>query len=338
MKQAELKKKLISNDKELKMLKKVDLNKIGDHYESRSYRLVSRGVNLLLDSFFYFKKRKGEIVAGGATFFTLLSIVPVLLLAISVLGLVLSDVDQSKSFVLNFMSENIPSMAPWIMKSLEAIVDQQLKASSGINLLNTLVLVYSIMGVIGALMFGLKQVAGVESKGGFYLEDLKTFSLGVAVSAFMLSLLALSNRGISLALLAPDQGAWRNTVVKLLDSQMLLVLMSLGFFTSFYKIAAPMKASWKQSSLGATAFVGCFIAGKSFYWIYLLYAKESLSQNWGNFYSLFIAVFWVYFLMCSFFYGASVAYVDGRTVYGENKKEGDLPPELMIPKTEDNAA
>ena len=37
------------------------------------------------------------------TFFTLLSIVPVLLLAISVLGLVLGAVDQSKSFVLNFM-------------------------------------------------------------------------------------------------------------------------------------------------------------------------------------------------------------------------------------------
>lgn len=320
------------------MIKKVDLNKLGDHYESKSYRLVSKGVNLLLDSFFYFKKRKGEIVAGGATFFTLLSIVPVLLLAISVLGLVLGDVDQSKNFVLNFMSENIPSMAPWIMKSLDAIVDQQLKASSGINVLNTLVLVYSIMGVIGALMFGLKQVAGVESKGGFYLEDLKTFSLGVAVSAFMLSLLALSNRGISLAILAPDQGAWRSSVIKLLDSQLLLVMLSLGFFTSFYKIAAPTRATWKQSSLGAGAFVGCFIAGKSFYWIYLLYAKESLSQNWGNFYSLFIAVFWIYFLMCSFFYGASVAYVDGRSVYGDKKVIPDVPPELKLPSTEEHAA
>lgn len=307
------------------MKRKFDIAKLGDQYESKSYKIVSRAMNLLLDSFFYFKKRKGEILAGAATFFALLSVVPVLLLAISVLGLVLGDVDQSKSFVLSFLSENVPSIAPWILKSLEAIIDQQLKASSGINFLNTGVLIYSIMGVIGGLMFGLKQVAGIEGKGGFYLEDFKTFLLGVAVAGFMFSLLALSNKGISLALLAPNEGTWKLGVRKILDYQLLQVVVSLGFFTCFYKVAAPTKTTWHHCLFGASTFVGCFLIGKSFYWIYLLYAKESLSQNWGNFYTLFIAVFWVYFLMCSFFYGASVAYVDGRYVYGLNE-EVESPP------------
>lgn len=319
------------------MKRKIDIIKLGDQYESKSYKLVSKGMNLLLDSFFYFKKRKGEILAGAATFFALLSVVPVLLLAISVLGMVLGNVDQSKEFVLHFMNENIPSMAPWILNSLEAIVDQQLKTSSGINILNTLVLVYSIMGVIGGLMFGLKQIAGVEGKGGFYLEDMKTFGLGLLVAGFMFTLLALSNRGISLALLAPNEGAFRKAVVKVLDYQFLQVVFSLGFFTFFYKMAAPKRASWKYSFIGASTFVGCFLAGKSFYWIYLLYAKEGLSQNWGNFYTLFIAVFWIYFLMCSFFYGAAVAYVDTRFVYGQNELNGDAPPEINNNQTNEAA-
>ena len=40
-----------------------------------------------------------------------------------------------------------------------------------------------------------------------------------------------------------------------------------------------------------------------------------MGQAYGNFYTLVVAVMWVYFLMCAFFYGASVACVRERELY-----------------------
>jgi membrane protein len=83
--------------------------------------------------------------------------------------------------------------------------------------------------------------------------------------------------------------------------------MSLLFFSFLYKSVIPLKVSIKDSFAGALTFVGCFMAGKSFYWVYHLYSKDGLSQAYGNFYTMVIATFWIYFLMSSFFYGACVA-------------------------------
>jgi membrane protein len=195
------------------------------------------------------------------------------------------------------------------------------------NLLNIVVLIYAIMGVVSALMFGLKTIASEEEKGGFYLSDLRTFGLGFAVSCFLSSLLLISHKPLALSTLAPFPGAWRDALTFMLTSNILPVALCLSFFTLFYKYAAPKKTTLRQGFVGASAFVASFLVGKSFYWVYLLYSKEALAQSWGNFYGIFIAVFWVYFLICSFFYGASVAYVDQLTVYG--RREADQPEEVI---------
>ena len=300
--------------------RRTTISDLGDQMESRSYLAVTKLVNRLLTSFFHFKKRKGEIVAGSATFFTVLSFAPLILLLISAAGMIHGDVGAARDFALTSLKENIPGLAPWILKSFSNIINAQLKSSAGFNFMNSLLVVYACLGVVGSMMFGLRQISKSEAKGGFYIEDIKGLFTGVLVAGFISLLMAFSHKPMMIKMFASGDIAFLNSIAKfIINFNVLPAVTSLAFFTGFYKFATPVKVATKDAFMGASTFVGCFLMGKSFYWMYLLYAKDTLSQSYGNFYTIFVAVFWVYFLMCSFFYGAAVCYGKNRDVYSGMK-------------------
>ena len=301
------------------------ITKLGEGLEQNTHRTIKVVVNRLLDGLFLFKKRKGEMVAGSATFYCMLSFGPVLLLMISLTGYFIGNPVESKEYVLTLVESNVPGLAPWIIESVSKIIDGQLK-NPGFNFVNTGLLLYACLGVISSLMFGLNTIAKKQSRGGFLVEDLRSMGIGLVVSTFIFSLLALSNKAFMMSLLNSDSEAVNSFTKFILGGSFLPALLSLGFFTAFYKLAAPISVRWRDSLTGAAAFVGCFMAGKSFYWVYLLYSKESMTQSYGNFYTLIIAVLWVYFLNCSFFYGAAVSYLK----YQKKPVEAQAPKPMPV--------
>jgi membrane protein len=297
------------------MEKKSDLQSWGDNAEIKSFILIKRMMNRLLDGFFHFKKRKGEIVAGSATFFSLLSFGPILLTLITLSGFFFPTPDEAKNFVLGAINNNFPNLAPWIFKSISQIVSTQLKGDTGFSFLNFFVLVYASLGVISSLHFGLKTISKEESSGGFLLDDMRSLIAGVSVALFMGGFLMLSSPNILKGWLYTSNASWNDFSDTLIAYNILPALCSLGFFTFYYQWSTPKSISLKESFYGASTFVATFMVGKSFYWVYHLYTKDTLSQSYGNFYTLVVAVLWVYYLMCAFFYGASVACVREREIY-----------------------
>ncbi|WP_127716920.1 YihY/virulence factor BrkB family protein [Halobacteriovorax sp. HLS] len=316
---------------------------IGKNYESYSYKLTSAIVSKLLNGFFLFKKRKGEILAGATTFFAVLSLIPSLLLFISILGFVTGDVAQSKAIVLETLNSNIPHLAPWILKSISSIVEGQLNSSTSANLMNIAFLGYSLIGLVSAFMYGVRTIGKKEAKGGFIIEDIKSFSIGSIMTFFMGVLLIISNKTLFKMVFFSKAQSLPEVTSFLFDYQVVPVLLSLGFFTLFYRFSNGKKISYSNSFLGAVAFVGCFLAGKSGYWIYLNSSKSELAQNYGNFYTIVMAAVWIYYLVCSFFYGASISNLDEKELYtikpvvGKQSKS-DLPPELPSVAVKENTA
>lgn len=305
--------------------KKPTIHKLGEGFEQTTHKFIRRIVNRLLDGMFHFKKRKGEMVAGSATFYCLLSFCPVLLLLISLTGYFVGSPVESKAYVLSMVENNFPGLAPWIIESVSKIIDGQL-TNPGFNFVNTGLLLYACLGIISSMMFGLNTIARKESRGGFLVEDLRSMGIGVIVSSFIFSIMALSNKTFMMGLLKSDSETMNAVTEFIVGGNFLPALLSLGFFTAFYKLAAPVPVRWRDSLTGASAFVGCFMAGKSFYWIYLLYSKEAMTQSYGNFYTLIIAVIWVYFLNCSFFYGAAVSYLK----YQKKPVEAQAPKPMPV--------
>jgi membrane protein len=272
-------------------------------------------MNRLLDGFFHFKKRKGEIVAGSATFFSLLSFGPILLCLISFSAFFFKTPMQAKDFVLGAINNNFPNLAPWIMKSIGQIVTTQLQGNTGFSFINFIVLVYASLGVVSSLHFGLKTISRDNTSGGFLLDDAKSLVAGISVASFMGLFFMLSTPNIMKGWLYASNGNWNDFADVLINYNVLPSLAALGFFTFYYQWSTPKSITFKESFYGAMTFVATFMVGKSFYWVYHLYTKDTLSQSYGNFYTLVVAVLWVYYLMCAFFYGASVACVREQEIY-----------------------
>lgn len=292
-----------------------DYNELGNTAEVHSFILIKRVVNRLLDGFFHFKKRKGEIVAGSATFFCLISFGPILLWMISLAGIFFTNPIEARDFVLNVVENNVPNLAPWILESIKNIVTTQLKGNTGFSFINFLVLVYSSLGIVTSLYFGVNTISKSESKGGFFIEDVRSMGMGLSVAFFMAGFMALSHKPFMKACLIGEYETLNSISLFFINYNLIPALFSLGFFTFFYQWSTPERINLKKSFYGACSFVACFAMGKSFYWIYHLYTKDTMGQAYGNFYTLVVAVLWVYFLMCAFFFGASVSCVREKELY-----------------------
>ena len=290
-------------------------NNWGNSAEVRSFVAVKRMVNRLLDGFFHFKKRKGEVVAGSATFYSLISFGPILLWMISLAGLFYTNNEDARDFVLGVVKNNVPNLAPWILDSIKKIVTTQLEGGAGFSFINFLVLLYSSLGLVTSLYFGINTIAKSESKGGFFIEDIRSMGMGLSVAFFMGGFMMLSHRPFMINWMTGEHQALNDVAMFFIDYNIIPAVFSLGFFTFYYQWSTPVDITPKESFYGAATFVACFAVGKSFYWIYHLYTKDSLNQAYGNFYTLVVAVLWVYFLMCAFFYGASVACVREHEIY-----------------------
>ncbi len=293
---------------------------LGNRYENRGHRLLLHVAVRLINGFFHFKKKKGDLVAGCATFFAILSFCPVMLLLISLAGYIVGDVELAKTSVMEGLKGNFPNLAPWILQSIEKIINAQLTTTAGMHLVNLFLLLYSSLGVVASVVFGMDTVSGTESRGGFVIEDFKALFLGAFAYVFMLVLIICANPKI-LSLVMAKQEFWgRGGIMWLSHNNILPVVLSVTFFTIFYKWAPSRVVAFKDALWGAGAFVTCFIIGKSSYWIYLRYSKDELATNFGDFYTMIVAVVWIYFLMGSFFYGACVAYMNRPVKIVEEEK------------------
>ncbi len=312
--------------------KKNALEKFGNAYESYGYTTTSNIVSRLLNGFFLFKKRKGEILAGATTFFAILSFCPSIMLMISLLGYMTGDMVSSKAIVLDSIRENIPHMAPWIYKSISSIVEDQLNSKASVNVVNILFLGYSLLGLVSAFMYGTKTIAQKKTHGGFLVDDLRSFFVGTAVSSFLMFLLVSTNPTLLKMTLFAKGSPFPQELLPIFNYQILPVAASLGFFTLFYKFTAGHKIPIKNAFIGASTFVSCFLIGKSFHWIYIKMTKADLAVSYGNFYTLVVAVLWMYFITCSFFFGASVANVRKRDLHAA--RHGSSKLELQEENTE----
>ncbi len=271
----------------------------GERYEARGYELLIKLFSRLIRGLFTFKTRKGEILAASATFFLLISFCPLLLLLITIYAKCIGDVDLAHQHVMATLKNSIPHMAPWIMRSIEKILSNQL-SNNNINWINLAIIAYACLGFSSSIIYGINSLSGTKSKGGFIVEELKSIMGGVLIGSFMLGLMVLNSYGVHNLQNSFMQG--------LLQYNILQSALSLIFFSLFYKYMTPIPIRGLDAILGATCFVALFLLGKSFYWIYLHYFQTDLANNFGNFYTLVIVFIWIYYLICSFYFAAGVVY------------------------------
>lgn len=292
--------------KKIKNLDRDTLLNSSERYENAYYEFLRNIIDRLVSGFFIFKTRKGELLAGASTFFTIMSLSPLLLLIITFYGKVVGDVDKAYFEVMNGIKENIPHLAPWIIQSIEKIIKTQLSKDS-LNWANMLLLLYTGAGLSGTLVFGMNNIADVRQKGGWLVETFKSLVSATFITSFIIIAMAVSFQKDLIIQLFRDIPVMSFLVQYVSKSFVQVVLFSI-LFTLYFKYITPKNIRISDGIYGAAATILSFLAAKSFYWVYLHYMKSDLQMSFGNFYTIIIAVLFIYFMICSFFFGASVAY------------------------------
>ena len=294
--------------------------------ESATYLKMSKYLNQIFRGLYVFRVRRGDVVSASVTFFAMMGFFPILFLLISLYAKIVGDPTIAFNHLVTGIKTAIPELAPWILKSIKTILKGYLSNTTSSNIINIVLLIFVWIEFSKSLIFGINTISKREISVNI-LEDLKSLFGGVLLSLYMLLILFLISNP-NLLFQSLKDSFLKDLINVAIKFSVVQAIVSLVFFSGFYMWITPVKIRFKDAVMGAVCFVALFVIGKTFYWVYLHYTKSEMISNFGNFYTIIVAVVWVYYLVSSFFIGASIshAYVDLRKM-----EVPPAPPDIKDP-------
>jgi membrane protein len=251
-------------------------------------------------------------LAASLAFYTLLSLAPLVIIAVAVAGLALGD-DAARGQIADELSRVV---GPHAAEGIQSVVASARRPSSGVlgTLIGAITLLVGASGVFGELHLSLNRIWEVQAKSGRgVLGEVKdrflsfTMVLGVAflllVSLVLSTVLSALGRSVASALPGGE------LVWQLVTFGFSFALVT-GLFALIYKYVPDVRILWRDVWAGATMTALLFTAGKSLLGIYL--GKASVGSSYGAAGSLVVLVVWVYYSAQILFLGAELTQVWAR--------------------------
>jgi membrane protein len=248
-------------------------------------------------------------LAAALAYYTLLSIAPLLIIAVALVGLAFGD-EAARAGISSEMTAIVGDQAA---QSIQAILKQDRAAEVGIvsSMVGLVVLLLGASGVFGELQAALNTVWEVQAKPGRGIWGLikdRFFSFTMVLGVgFLLLVSLLLSAGLSAVgrflseLLPGGEALWQvlNFVISL--------AVVTGLFALIFKIVPDVKIEWRNVWIGAAMTALLFTLGKFLLGLYL--GKASFASMYGAAGSLVVLVVWVYYSAQILFLGAEFTQV-----------------------------
>lgn len=308
-------------------------------------------MGVLWKSIQVFSHRRGAHLAAASTFYLILSIIPLLLLLVRFVGWILGDALLSEDSVLSLVFEMFPSDLPTVSSDLQRFLDGPLRGAREYTWFNFALLFFAGLSFLASLWSGLFFMSEDRSflKASKHIKGLLLLFVGLVLLGLLFILpgvlhtiaKALQNNRLALFLYENLEGLrplleWMRSDVPefsfLTTSPFFYGPILIFYFAFCYRTFFNFKVYWRESLLASSVFIIFMIAGKSAFWMYFFLVRERLVSNYGNFYSLLVAIVWLYLLMCFFFFGAAMCCV----FTGIHQKEFKAPKKAKESKELDD--
>ncbi len=279
---------------------------------------TDEGTGVLREIFTVLKKTvqewlddKASRLAAALSFYATLSLAPLLLLIVSIVGLVIGE-SETRGVLAQQAQSLVGDSGKTIVDTVFANADH----SSGIlgTIFGFVILAFGATGVVGQIQEALNTVWGVERTTGsgvwnFARKRLISF---VAILAIGLLLLVSLIAGSALSLVGDwiggslGEAQWTLRAFDILFSFVVFSIL----FTFAYKFLPDVKIRWADVWIGGTATAVLFVIGKFLVSIYL--GSKGTASAYGAFGSLVIFLIWVYYSAQVMFFGAEFTQVYAR--------------------------
>jgi membrane protein len=258
-------------------------------------------------SFAEWNKHKAPRLGASLAFYTLLSLAPLLLVLVSIVGIVLGQ-QAAEADIISQVRSLVGSTGA---KAVEALIEGSRNTTDGIiaTVFGVLTLSFGASGVLIELRDALNtiwEVPAPELSGwkwiyGSVKERLFSFALVLAIGFVLIVSLAIST-WISAV------GAWSASVLPAHEAilQVLNFIVSFliitGLFSAIYKFVPDIRLEWRDVIFGGAVTSLLFTLGKLALGAYL--GKASFASTYGAAASIVALIVWVYYSGQIFFMGA----------------------------------
>jgi membrane protein len=278
-------------------------------------------------------KHNAARLAAALAYYTLLSLAPVVVIAISVVGLVLGQ-DAARGHLAGQIAAVV---GPDAARSIEAVIANARAPSRGIvsSAIGVIVLLFGASGVFGELQATLNTIWNVEPKPGRGLKGViqdRFFSFTMVLGvAFLLLVSLIVSAGLSavghlFSTLLPGG----NVVWQILNALISIAVIAL-LFALIFKVVPDIEIKWRDVWLGAFLTAILFSVGKFLLALYL--GRAGMTSSYGAAGSLVALAVWVYYAAQILFLGAEFTQVRARR-RGSHVRPSDnaVPVERTTPK------
>ena len=273
---------------------------------------ASRVLPLLRATFSDWNEDNALRLSAALAYYSIFSIAPLLVIAISIAGLVLGD-DAVRGHLEGQLSQYIGAPAAASVQSLVKSSSNPTKGWIG-TLVGFFVLLLGAAGVFGQLKDALNTIWEVKAKDGagikrFIRERIVSFGM-----VFVIGFLVLTSLLLTTAL-----AAFNGYIEKLMGVPPFVggvLAFSLSFavitvlFAFIFKVLPDARTEWRHVWIGAAATALLFELGKFGLSFYL--GRAGTVSGFGAAGSLVLILLWVYYASCILLFGAEFTQVYAR--------------------------
>ena len=266
--------------------------------EFKSWRGIKFFGKALLDKF---NEHDILTLSAALAFYTALSLAPLLLITLSVVGLL---GENSQAQLLREIRAVLGNQASIAIATIIDSAHNRPKVGGIVGLIGGLILIFSASSVFAQLQFSLNKIWEIEGKlrlgiGGLIHQRL--LSMGMVISLGFLALVSLAVSTVLSFVLTSQGQIWEvaNIVVTL--------LVFSALFASIFKFLPDIQISWRDAFYGGLVTAILFAVGKSLIGIYL--GRSAIGSAYGAAGSLIVLLAWVYYSAVIVFMGAEITRV-----------------------------
>ena len=263
---------------------------------------------LLGESFAVWQRQNGSRLAASLSFYTLLSLTPLLLIVVSIAGLVFGR-QAAQSQLLWQIQQLVGTQGA---NAIQPLLQGARNTTQGVlaTVLGLLTFLFGASGVLVELRNALNTIweaperhrPGMQMIAYLIRERLMTFGLVLSIGFLLIVSLAVNAWIAALGTFSAEYLKGFEGLLQVANSLVSFVVIT-GLFAAIYKILPEVRIEWEDVILGSIVTSLLFTTGKFLIGLYL--GKATFASTYGAAASVVILIVWVYYSAQIFFFGAA---------------------------------
>lgn len=254
-----------------------------------------------------FGAEDASLIAAAISFYVFLTLLPLLLLAIAVLGYVVGSSDKAYDAVVGFFNSFVPT-STFVTDALRGLV----QARGVIGWIGIISLLWTGSQLFVTLQIALDNIWGVVEKPGLVKSRIKAIIMVLVFGVFLLLTLGSSSFVTFLHSATGSVGGWASGAIGVLLSIAAIVIslvFAIAMFFVIYKFVPDKLVKWQSALVGALFAGITWTIAKELYRLYVTYFAD-FNKLYGSIGGIILLIIWIYYSSVILLYGAELAYVD----------------------------